>query len=624
MKIKPKVITLVAGLFAILGAAQYLVEKQILLPSFTELERQAAQKDMDRVALALNRDLDLLAVSGRDWGNWADSYAYMQDHRASFIAANLTDSVIAALRVNVFAFVALDGHYVWFISRDLKSGQTLNLDLVADGVLPLNNPWQAALHTGREASGLLRTNQGAMIAVFSPVLNGLGQGPYRGMVLLGRLLTNEELARIGEQAKVSVARQGAQGVGIPAGSTRDSITAHDALTEVIRAFPDVEGRPALTLSIEVARTISARGQRAIDFGSMFLLGTGVIVLSLIILLLNRSVLSPLGRLTRHAVAIGKTDDLASRFDLRRSDELGDLAREFDRMLVSLGDARRQLVDRSFDAGIAENASGVLHNLGNAMTPLCVHVTELQQSLRRAPASDIEMLLGELENGTCEAGRRAGLETLFRLTSREVAETVVIAREEANAVASHTEAINAILTDQNQHSRADRVLETVRLPELIERSAELVPPQLRQRLTIELDVSLQEIGAVRLARHTLQQVFQNLIVNAAEAVHETVNKRGSLRIAARVIAAPKGEQLQLSFTDNGAGIRVEDLPRIFEKGFSTKPPATNMGIGLHWCSNVLNAAGGNLRAESAGPTKGTSLHVTMPLERAADAPIAKAV
>ena len=616
-------IALVAGLFAILGAAQYLVEKQILLPSFTELERQAAQKDMDRVALAMNRDLDLLSVSGRDWGNWADSYAYMQDRRASFISANLTDGVIAALRVNVFAFVDLDGHYVWSISRDLKSGQTLDLDLMADGALPLNNPWQAALHSGREASGLLQTNQGAMIAVFSPILNGLGQGPYRGMVLLGRLLTDAELARIGEQAKVSVARSGPQEAGTRAGSTRDSITAHDALTEVIRVFPDIEGRPALTLSIQVARTISARGQRAIDYGSMFLLGTGAMVLSLIILLLNRSVLSPLARLTRHAVAIGKTNDLASRFDLRRSDELGDLAREFDRMLVSLGDARRQLVDRSFDAGIAENASGVLHNLGNAMTPLYVHVAELQQSLRRAPASDIEMLLSELENNTCEAGRRTELETLFRLTSRELAEIVVIAREGANAVASHTADINAILTDQNDHSRADQVLETVTLPELIEGSVKLVPPKLQQRLTIELDASLQEIGAVRLARHTAQQVFQNLIVNAAEAVHTSAYERGSLRIAARVIRAPQGEQLHLSFTDNGAGIRVEDLPRIFEKGFSTKPSATNMGIGLHWCANVLNAAGGSLRAESAGPAEGASLHVTLPLERAADAAIAEA-
>jgi sensor domain CHASE-containing protein len=154
MKIKPKVIALVAGLFSILGAAQYLVEQHILLPSFAELERQAAEKDMDRVAHALNHELDLLAVTARDWSNWADTYAFMQDHGASYTAANLTDGAIASLRVNVIAFVALDGHYVWSIGRDLKSRQALDLDLLAHGALPGNHLWRATLHAGRETSGL--------------------------------------------------------------------------------------------------------------------------------------------------------------------------------------------------------------------------------------------------------------------------------------------------------------------------------------------------------------------------------------------------------------------------------------------------------------------------------------
>ena len=61
-----------------------------------------------------------------------------------------------------------------------------------------------------------------------------------------------------------------------------------------------------------------------------------------------------------------------------------LAREFDRMVERVAESRRQLVDQSFQAGFAELAKGVLHNLGNAMTPIGVRLSSLTERLRGAP------------------------------------------------------------------------------------------------------------------------------------------------------------------------------------------------------------------------------------------------
>ena len=72
-------------------------------------------------------------------------------------------------------------------------------------------------------------------------------------------------------------------------------------------------------------------------------------------------------------------------------------------------------------------------------------------------------------------------------------------------------------------------------------------------------------------------------------------------------------LKLRFVDDGVGIRDEDLTRIFEKGFSTKPRDTNQGIGLHWCANASNTSGGQIRAERA-TSGGANLYVTVPLRR----------
>jgi two-component system, NtrC family, sensor kinase len=447
---------LLTVLFAVLGIAQWIVQQRILLPGFVELERQAAREDMDRVANALQRELQPLEVMALDWGAWTETYEFMQNHNEAFVSANLGDSWITSLQVNVLAFIAPDGRYVWSIGRELKTRKAIDIDLLSHGALPERHPWRARVRDGRKASGLLHTDRGVMIAVISPILDGMVPGPHRGMVLVGRLLTDEEIRRIGDQAQVRLARAPLPLLKSADGAPVETVIERDTVTEVTRVFNAVDGSPALALRIEVPRTISQRGHQVVGYAAVFLILAGGIVLLMMIALLNRSVLDPLSRMTRHAVALGRSDDLTSRLDLKRTDELGELSREFDRMVTHLADARRQLVDRSFDAGVAENASGVLHNLGNAMTPLSVDVAALQEKLRDAPTADIELVLAELASAHSATERKTELEAYLRLTSRELAETVASAQADLDAIARNTQSIQAVLSEQALRSRSERV------------------------------------------------------------------------------------------------------------------------------------------------------------------------
>ena len=94
----------------------------------------------------------------------------------------------------------------------------------------------------------------------------------------------------------------------------------------------------------------------------------------------------------------------ARLAYERSDELGTLAKAFDNMVERLAQTRRELVDRSFESGAAENASGVLHNLGNAMTPLAVNVAKLQQQLGAVSTDRSARRAGR--TAARHAGRRA--------------------------------------------------------------------------------------------------------------------------------------------------------------------------------------------------------------------------
>src|SRR6202171_5474479 len=167
----------------------------------------------------------------------------------------------------------------------------------------------------------------------------------------------------------------------------EEIAETDTATQVFKSFADVYGKPLMTFRVEVPRRITARGQGAVTYASLYLIGAAVTVLLLLVVVLNRIVLKPLARVTRHAVAMATGTDLSARLSLPGQDEIAMLAREFDRMVERVADSRRQLVDQSFQAGFAELAKGVLHNLGNAMTPLGVRLAKVCERLGAAPRAD---------------------------------------------------------------------------------------------------------------------------------------------------------------------------------------------------------------------------------------------
>jgi C4-dicarboxylate-specific signal transduction histidine kinase len=162
------------------------------------------------------------------------------------------------------------------------------------------------------------------------------------------------------------------------------------------------------------------------------------------------------------------------------------------------------------------------------------------------------------------------------------------------------------------TRTDHLIESVRLPDLVNQTLEIVPDSCRQRLVVDADESLRDIGAVRVARTVLRMVLQNLIINAADAVRDAGREKGVLRVGAEIVRERDRDQLHLHCQDNGVGIAHDDLERVFDKGFSTKSRETNYGIGLHWCANAIGALGGRIWAASEGRGLGASMHLLLPL------------
>jgi len=137
--------------------------------------------------------------------------------------------------------------------------------------------------------------------------------------------------------------------------------------------------------------------------------------------------------------------------------------------------------------------------------------------------------------------------------------------------------------------------------------------------IELVLAMEDAcGWVMADPRQIETLLINLVVNACEAMPQ--GGRLSLELTDAVVArashrvkaglAP-GPYVQLAVRDTGIGMEQDLLPRIFEPGFTTRPPGRNTGLGLAVCAGIAEQSGGKIFAEST-PGKGSTFTVFLPL------------
>jgi len=239
---------------------------------------------MTRINYGVHQTLNELEVNATDWGNWTDSYKFMLDHNAQFQRGNLSESAMKQLRLSTLAFIDLDGRIVMSKALDPVTGKLLLEDPYAHGSLPQDFPWRERLRDGGKANGFIPTDRGVLFAAVAPILDGFGHGPSRGLVLMGRLLSNAEIGEIGSRAQTSVALVAARDGSGPARSlprlseptgSGETVGMTDTTTQVYRVFGDVYGHPVMTLRVDIPRTITEHARTTVADAMAFTVGAAV-------------------------------------------------------------------------------------------------------------------------------------------------------------------------------------------------------------------------------------------------------------------------------------------------------------------------------------------------------------
>jgi signal transduction histidine kinase len=296
----------------------------------------------------------------------------------------------------------------------------------------------------------------------------------------------------------------------------------------------------------------------------------------------------------------------------RTRELEEQVRAKENALAELAQAQSSLLEMSRAAGMAEVATGVLHNVGNVLNSVNVSCNMILDQLRESRVSNVSRvaaLLTEAEGEMCrfmsEDARGLQLPAYLSALAQALQEEHEHLRTEAESLHGRIDHIKEIVTMQQTYGRVMGVTETLPPQQLMEDALQLNIEALgRHNISIVRDYA--PVPDVTVDRHKVLQILLNLINNAKYAcTHENLEEKTiTLRIS-----NPAPGLVRMEVSDKGIGIEPANLKRIFQHGFTTR--RDGHGFGLHSGALAARDLGGSLGAHSDGPGHGATFTLDLP-------------
>lgn len=353
-------------------------------------------------------------------------------------------------------------------------------------------------------------------------------------------------------------------------------------------------------------------------------------------LFQRSITEPIQSLAKSAKYIAKHEDYTHRAEVHGKDELGVLAEAFNQMVAEVQIGREQLqmandelelrvevrteelakaneyltnemkernalqeelITTSRHAGMAEVATGVLHNVGNVLNSVNVSANLLMDQLKGSRVGSLKKaaeIIIEHQDNLAEFVTHDKRGQHFPKLLEELAANLSDQRDaqldEITLLLNNIEHVKEIISMQQSYARMRGTAETVDLVELTQDALRIVDTSLN-RHGVHVNCQFKDTRTINSEKHKILQILTNLISNAKNALDasDAEDKQITLGIY------ETDEWVWVVVKDNGIGIPEENLNKIFNHGFTTRKEGH--GFGLHSCATAAQELGGSLTVQS---------------------------
>jgi signal transduction histidine kinase len=275
--------------------------------------------------------------------------------------------------------------------------------------------------------------------------------------------------------------------------------------------------------------------------------------------------------------------------------------------------QQQLRDSSRQAGMAEVATNVLHNIGNVLNSVNISSTLVSDRVKNSKAAGLGKVAGLLQQHAADLGAFISTDERGKhlpVYLAQLSEQLILDQrgtlEELDALRKNVDHIKEIVVMQQSYSKLVGVPERLAVASLVEDALRMNTGAF-SRHGVSFKCRFEDVPEIVVEKHKVLQILINLLRNAKYACE------ASARTAKQVVIciANQAAGVRIAVTDNGIGIQSEHMTRIFSHGFTTKKDGH--GFGLHSGALAAKELGGALRVDSAGLGHGATFTLDLPLK-----------
>jgi signal transduction histidine kinase len=275
--------------------------------------------------------------------------------------------------------------------------------------------------------------------------------------------------------------------------------------------------------------------------------------------------------------------------------------------------QHQLRDASRQAGMAEIATNVLHNVGNVLNSVNISASLVTDKVKKPRSSGLGKVAALLQEHESDLGTFVATDERAKhlpVYLSQLAQHLIVDQEftlqELGLLRKNIDHIKEIVAMQQSYSKLVGVPERLAVAGLVDDALRMNTGAFT-RHGVQLKCEIDEVPEIVVEKHKVLQILVNLLRNAKHACEAS----GKTEKEVVVRVAKKTGGVQITVTDNGVGIQPEHMKRIFSHGFTTKKDGH--GFGLHSGALAAKELGGALRADSAGPGRGATFTLDLPLK-----------
>jgi PAS domain S-box-containing protein len=272
----------------------------------------------------------------------------------------------------------------------------------------------------------------------------------------------------------------------------------------------------------------------------------------------------------------------------------------------------QLLDTSRQLGMAEVASDVLHNVGNALNSINVSIGVITDLLKNSMVGDVERISQlfhkhreDLGNYFSSNPKGKQIPAYLEKLAGQLVEEQRVALAELARLRENAHNAQQCVAVQQDLAKPSGITEEISVIELVEEALTL-NQDLLENLQIDVSREFEEIPQLIVDKHQVLEVMVDVIRNACQAMASVSIKK--LIVRAKLIPGPP-DSVSLEVQDSGVGIASDDLVKIFGQGYNTKNGGR--GMSLHSGALMAKNLGGALRAHSEGIGHGATFSLELP-------------